>query len=673
MRIYELAKQFNVASKDIIDALEAGGFGTLAHMSVLSQDAIEYLNKNFLKTTPEPMEKIKNDSSSSKMVYRKQQEGVKPAPESVLGFREQKGVRPKPVVAQTPEKIVLESEMPLFKFAELVGRGVGDVILVLMKQGHVCNRNHVLTLEMMSSLARGFEVEVSVKQKVAAPSDSLRVATAGTSNRSPIVVVMGHVDHGKTTLLDFIRKTNVVQKEKGGITQHLGAYEVNSTHGKIVFLDTPGHEAFTQMRKHGVRVTDIAILVIAADDGMKPQTIEALNAAKNAQIPIIVAINKIDKVQGDAALETIRRQLAQHDLLPEAWGGTTICVPISAKTGQGVNELLEMIILQSQLMDLKASPQGAMKGFVLESNMEKGLGPVATVIVVDGTLQVGDSFLCGSGVGKVKVLLDSFGKKIKKAGPSTPVQVVGFDALAHSGDVLEVVSPQEYLRLKLVAPKNRQVDLPVIASNEKKEALNIILKTDTHGTREALLESFKKLSVHADAGKTIVLVSSGVGGVSEGDVALALNTNSLIIAMHVKVEKNAQLFAKEHGLTILQHNIIYHLLEELEAMLRKDKVVEITFKKVGEAEVIKVFDVKGTGVIAGSRVRSGIFSKDGKVVCVRMGKIVGEGAIASLQRDRKSVKEVHKDMEFAFISKGFQDWQLGDVVECLVASAGKKS
>ena len=533
------------------------------------------------------------------------------------------------------------------------------------------NRNNILSVDTIVDLGKLFDIAVHSPEEEGRDERRKEITTAvgKTKERWPIVVVMGHVDHGKTTLLDYLRKMNTAAKEKGGITQHLSAYEVPSSHGNITFLDTPGHEAFSYMRKRGARITDIAVLVVAIDDGVKPQTIEALKHAKQAEVPIIVAINKIDKISSPAALETIKRQLAEHDLLPEDWGGETICVPISAKTGQGVEELLEMIVLQSHMMEIKARVDVPAKAFVLETQLERGFGPVATVIPLEGTLKQGDFFICGAARGKVRLLIDSAGKRIKQSGPSVPVQVVGFDSFTHLGDWLEVVGAKEYAKAKGAVPSRARAEgVPAFApSLEKQKVIKLIVKTDTYGSLQAVQDSIKKLSKHYhDVPAALQIIRSGVGDISESDVSFAIGVEALVIGLHVKTEKNAIALAKEKAIKIDTYQIIYRMIETLEELLEKSRIVEKKWKKIGEAVVRKVFDIKGQGVIAGCYINQGIFSRHCKVVCVRNGEKVGEGFIASLQRERKVVKEVHSGHECGFITKEFQGWQVEDVVEAYI-------
>lgn len=577
-------------------------------------------------------------------------------------------------------EITFSHNMSVTDVAKILGKSVGDVILALLKKGTACNINHIVPIEVIQQLATGFGIKATVAQQ---ETTAAKKATAQTTSqgvtRWPIVVVMGHVDHGKTTFLDYVRKMNVAGGEKGGITQHLGAYEVDSTHGKIVFLDTPGHEAFSFIRERGSRITDIAILMVAADDGIKPQTVEALNHAKAAGVPIIVAVNKIDKVQSTAALETIKRQLVKYELMPEDWGGQTIVVPISAKTGQGVNELLEMIILQSQMMDLKADLAVQTKAFVLESRMEKGFGPVATVICTQGILKQGDFFICGTSTGKVRLLKNSSGQKITQAHPSQPAQVVGFDNFASIGDYLTVVPMQQYLDVKskqsTVTSAIQQEVAPVVqiakehGRHGKKvhhnQNINLIIKTDTRGSKEAIMDSIDKLiKQNKDIKCPIRVVVSTIGDVSESDVELAENTDAIILTLHVRTEKNAMLMAKEKEVNLQSFDIIYKMLEYLQELLNSKREVVTTWKKVGEATVKKVFDIKGVGIIAGCYMRDGIMTNKSKVECVRSGRVVGEAKITSLQRDKKSVKEIHAGYECGFVTESFKDWAEGDTVIC---------
>lgn len=695
MRVYEIAKQNDLSSKEVLALLKDAGFELASHMSVVPDEGISYLdaafkkNKKELKPQAQPEKKekplravvekkVKSDDEPEKHSPK-----TKPAPRAAGKVQVKSAAKPvpsqRPIVRpphrpHIPEKVVITEieitePLPLFEVAKRLGKSCGEIILFLLKKGAVCNRNNVLSIDTIAELATHFNIEpiIQTKAEVSEESDVLKKSTKGDV-RWPIVVVMGHVDHGKTTLLDHIRKMNVAGKEKGGITQHIGAYEASSKHGKIVFLDTPGHEAFSYLRSRGARVTDIAILIVAADDGVMPQTIEAIEHAKNSKVPIIVAINKIDKAS-DSAVQTVKRQLAEKGLVVEDWGGDIICVPISAKTGEGVDELLEMIVLQAEMLDLRANKKSDARAFVLESKLEKGFGPVATVICLDGTIKVGDCFVCGSGTGKVRLLVNSFGEKVKQSGPSIPVKIVGFDNFAEIGDWLRVVSPQEYNKVrsgKISKPSAMSLtQAPQSLGLVDKEKLNLIIKTDTRGSKEAIEGSIEKL-VKKIKNKNIdvSIIQSDIGGVSEGDIEFAYTTGAIILGLHAKVERNAENLAKLRGVEIKTFDIIYHLVEYLEEILSKKKLEKV-WKKVGLLEVLKVFNIKKVGVIAGCAVREGTISRDNKVACIRNGKKIAEGKISSLQREGKTVKEVHSGYECAFICDNFNDWQVGDSVEAL--------
>lgn len=599
------------------------------------------------------------------------------------GTQQEQVIQPKVVT-----ELEITSALRVGDLAVALAKPVSDVILNLLKRGMACNINYVVQPDMIKTLAEHYGIKATIiKQQVTAEATEeqvlatrlKKVALEGVA-RKPIVVVMGHVDHGKTTLLDYIRKKNVAGSEKGGITQHLGAYEVESKQGSIVFLDTPGHEAFSYIRRQGSKITDIAILVIAADDGIKPQTVEAIKHAQAAEVPIIIAINKVDKIKSPAALDTIKRQLTQYDLMTEDWGGQVICVPISAKTGEGIADLLEMVVLQAQMMELRARVDVPAKVFILESHVEKGFGPVATGIVVEGILKQGDFFACGGSAGKVRLLVDSYGKRLVNAQPSVPVKIVGFSSLDNIGEWLSVLTQQEASKFKETSYLDvqqggastqskenfQQFNNNAIAGMAVQRALNLILKTDTRGSKEALAGLIEKLAKdNKEINCPIRVIMSGIGDISEGDVELAMNTGAYVIGLHVKTEKNAQSFAKDKNVPVYQHDIIYHIIEFLQEELNKRKEVKTNWEKVAELVVRKVFDIKGLGVIAGCYVREGVVAKGNKVLCMRGGKQVGEGKINSLQRDKKTVKEVHTGYECGFICETYTDWLEDDVVHVM--------
>ncbi len=694
MRVYEFSKKHEIAIKDLLDALNKGGFDIHSHMSVLPQDAIDLLNKQFkLGHSPAKVENSvpskQSVAASSTVSILRENSQVSEAPKVVhktTGASDNtEGVARGSVVPEKKESdkhepLTIESMM-VGAFADKIKKPVSEIIVVLLKWGIVAAKNQQLTEDVIARLATHFEIPTIQKSREVASvekevnRETLVATQAGSSavtGRPPIVVVLGHVDHGKTTLLDFIRKTRVASREKGGITQHLGAYEASTPHGNVVFIDTPGHEAFSKMRMRGIKVADVVILVVAADDSVMPQTVEAIKQAKSMNVPIIVAVNKMDRVD-KARLEVVKRDLSTHGVISEEWGGDVVLVPISAKTGQGVDQLLDMIILQSQMMELKSSDSGYAKGYVLEAKLEKGRGPVATLLCQRGLLQIGDYFVCGSTSGKVTSLTNSRGVRVSSVKPAIPVLVAGFDELPNAGDYFEVVSQSDYKRRSrnetTMVSEQRTLSQATLKSSAKSSAraLNILLKTDTNSSKEAVIESLHKLSKKFENKFNIVF--AGVGTVAESDIEFAATTKSVIYTLHVKAEPNAVILAQKLGVSINYFDIIYKLLEKLEAVAEGAKEVKKVRTKIGEATVRQVFNIKGIGVIAGSYVNDGKFSKDGTVVILRGRKKVGEGPIKSLQRDKKSVKEVHSGYECGFLVEGFNEWEVDDKVECYLEVA----
>lgn len=571
---------------------------------------------------------------------------------------------------ESSKKIILLVPMTVEKLAEELGKPTNSVILFLLKSGVVATKNKVLSAELVERVAKEYEFETTFPLEVETVKVGLvpEVSVEGDRvERLPIVVVIGHVDHGKTTLLDFIRKTKVVTREKGGITQHIGVYKAETKHGDIIFLDTPGHEAFSVMRARGVSVADIAVLIVAADDGVMPQTIEAIKYAQAAGLPVIVAINKVDKAS-EKQIEAVKRQLANNDLLPEEWGGQTVCIEISALEGTGVEDLLGIIVLQSKVMELSASTSIPAVGYVLESKIEKGRGAVATVICQHGILSIGDYFSCGSTWGRVNSMIDWSGKIISSAEPSIPVQVAGFKDLPKSGDSFRVGAKETVQKVsaeKVIQRGWRQFDI----GGGGESIINLVVKADTGSSLEALVDSIQKMSDRLAC--TLFLLSTGVGAISESDVLMASDTGSIIYGLHVRMQPNALSLAKKVNVKVKLFDIIYKLLEDIEELGERCSPVEIRLEKIGEASILKVFDIKKIGKIAGARIVNGYCTK-GSFVVIRRGKDkVGEGKIVSLQREREPAKEVRKGFECAFSVDNFDDWQVDDNVECYQSSEKK--
>jgi translation initiation factor IF-2 len=493
--------------------------------------------------------------------------------------------------------------------------------------------------------------------------------------RPPIVTVMGHVDHGKTKLLDRIREANVVAGEAGGITQHIGAYQSVQNGRKITFIDTPGHEAFTAMRARGADATDIVVLVVAADDGVMPQTVEALNHAKSAEVPILVAINKIDRENADP--DKVRRQLTEHELVPEEWGGETMMIPVSALEGLGIDDLLEAILLIADVEDLKANPKAPVRGLVLEANLDAGRGPVATVLVEKGTLRVGDPMVAGHAWGRVRAMLDEHGNQVTEAGPSVPVVVLGFDDVPYAGDELRVAPDDRTARVVAESRGRRRRLAQITASSgygggTKLEdifahiqagevtTLNLVLKADVQGSLEALTESLKKLE--RDEVK-LAFVHRGVGGITESDVNLANVSNATIIGFNVRPDRKAREMAEQEGVELRLYEVIYQALEDIEAAMVGMLKPEFEEVVTGEAEVREVFSVPRVGKVAGCYVRNGTITRGSKVRFLRDGVVIWKGEIASLKRFKEDVREVQSGYECGIGLENYQDLKPGDVIE----------
>jgi translation initiation factor IF-2 len=492
--------------------------------------------------------------------------------------------------------------------------------------------------------------------------------------RPPVVTVMGHVDHGKTLLLDRIRSSNVVAAEAGGITQHIGAYQVDVAGRPITFIDTPGHEAFTAMRARGAEITDIVVLVVAADDGVMPQTVEAIDHARAATVPIVVAVNKIDR--SDADVNRVLQQLSERGLVPESWGGDTITCEVSALEGTGIDELLEHIVLVAELEELRASPEGRARGAVLEANLEAGRGPVASVVVTSGTLRVGDSVVAGAAWGKVKALVDDTGEQVKEAPPSTAVQVLGFSEPPSAGEEFRVTADQTTARTIGEARERRYrvaghaaspttqgaklEDLFEQIQRGEETTLNLIVKADVQGTLEAISDSLRKLERPE---VKLSFVHRGVGGITENDVQLAVASNASIIGFNVRPDRRARELADERDVEIRTYEIIYKLLEDIEAAMVGMLAPEVTEVVTGEAEVRAVFRVPRVGAVAGCYVRDGVITRGSKVRFLRDGVVIWKGSIISLRRFKDDVREVQSGFECGIGLSDFQDLKEGDLIE----------
>ncbi|HHP51408.1 MAG TPA: translation initiation factor IF-2 [Moorella mulderi] len=572
--------------------------------------------------------------------------------------------------APAPKRITLTGSLTVQELAKKLGKSAAEVIKTLLKLGVVATINQELDVDTATLVAQELGAEVEIREeKPLAVLEDLPDDPATLKPKPPVVTVMGHVDHGKTSLLDAIRHTNVAAKESGGITQHIGAYQVEIGGRKITFLDTPGHEAFTAMRARGAQVTDIAVLVVAADDGVMPQTIEAINHARAAQVPIVVAINKIDKP--DANPDRVKQQLAEHGLIPEEWGGDTIMVPVSALKKQGINELLEMILLTADIMELKANPDRPARGVVLEAQLDKGKGPTATLLVQKGTLKVGDDLVVGEVYGKVRAMMNERGERLKSAGPSTPVLVMGLNDVPQAGNIFQVVEDEKIAREIALARqeqrrqeelKTTRTSLADIFQQMEKEVkeLNLIIKADVWGSVEALKQALERLSTEE---VKVNIIHAGVGAITETDVMLAQASKAIIIGFHVRPDSNARKAAEESGTEIRLYRVIYEVLEDIKAAMAGLLEPEKREVVLGRAEVRATFKVPKVGTVAGCFVLEGKVQNKALARVIRDGAVVYEGRIASLKRFKDDVREVSQGYECGIGLEKFNDVKEGDIIE----------
>lgn len=700
MRVYEISKQFSLPNKQVLELLQAGGFEVASHMAALSPAAVQYLEAKLApatkastvpKSTPKPVANS-GAKSVSQAVANPAPATLKATPKVVVSNTAAKvtsgnqvpapagnggaakdpislnpaPVTSAPVVVPTPavaRRAIAVQPLVLGELADQLGVSATEVIMYLLRSGVACAKNQILPADLVAKVVLQFEGELIKAPTTKAIGSALTNQTKTikklnkSERRDPIIAVVGHVDHGKTTLLDFIRKTRVAAKEAGGITQHLGAYKIKTAHGQMAFLDTPGHEAFAAIRARGLAIADVVILVVAGDDGLKPQTIEAINYIKQVKATVVVAVNKMDKAAPER-LESIRTQLAQYDLLPEEWGGDVIVLPISAKTGVGVDKLLEMVALQAELLELKADPELPSSGYVLEAQIKKGRGNVGTYIAQHGTLKVGDYFICGATRGCVTALIDEKGQNLKVVGPAEPVLVAGFEALPRAGDYFEVVVVADYKQAAMRVNAKVTAQLNTASSAQ---TVNLILKADTDSAREALCDAIDKLNKSKEP--VVKLVAAGVGNISEKDITLAQAVGAVIYSFNSKVDPQARALAQQLQIQVHNYDIIYKLIDDLQVLIDSKKVVEVKRERIGTLIVRKVFNIKGVGVIAGFGVRDGFITNHSEVKVLRGRAYVAEGGLKSLQSDKQNVTKITTNHEGALMMKNFNDWLVDDVVE----------
>ena len=631
----------------------------------LDTEKIEKLVDIDIEEKAEKKQKIKKNNQSKKMDKKAEQQVVKEVKKKEEPKKEE------PAVVEIPDEISVGD------FAAKLKLSPTAVVKKLFEIGIMAAVSQTIDFDTAALIGADLGFEIT-KEVIITDEDRLfndvEDAEEDLETRSPVVVVMGHVDHGKTSLLDTIRNANVTAKEAGGITQHIGAYRVRIRDKKITFLDTPGHEAFTTMRMRGAQVTDVAILVVAADDGIMPQTVEAINHAKAAGVTIIVAINKIDKEGANP--DRIKQELMEYELVPEEWGGDTICVPISAKFNQNIDELLEMVTLVADMKDLKANPNRRAKGTVIEAQLDKGRGPVATVLVQNGTLKQGDIVVAGTATGRVRAMVDDRGNQVKKAGPSVPVEIIGLSEVPEGGDLLYAVDDER--KAKAVVEKRKEkikedsiksrsaVSLDALFDQIKQgevKDLNIIVKADVQGSVEAVKQSLTKLS---NEEVRVNCIHGGVGGVTESDVMLAAASNAIIVGFNVRPDNGALASAKQNDVDIRLYRVIYHAIEEIEAAMKGMLAPKFRENLLGHAEVRNTFKVSGVGTIAGCYVLDGKILRNSQVRIVRDGIIVHEGVLSSLKRFKDDAKEVATGYECGVGFENFNDIKEGDRIESFI-------
>ncbi len=662
LRVYELAKQLDMDTKELLHELEELGIEVKSHMSYIDEETVNILLDIYKETLDE---------------------------EEDISFVKAKEPTKEKVEAKKPPVHITEEDLKLDKFAEKIKIPQNRIIQDFFMKGEVLKPGQTISVSLAKKIAKMYDVRLTFEEeagkeeqvKLENPLDELKRQfeelyqnKEKLINRPPVVTVMGHVDHGKTTLLDYIRKTKIAEKEEGGITQSIGAYQVVVNGKKITFIDTPGHEVFTEMRARGAQATDIVVLVVAADDGVMPQTIEAYHHAKSANVPIIVAINKIDKPNANVEL-TKQDLVTKLNLIPEDWGGDTIVVPISARNGINVDSLLEMILLVAEMQDIRCVPESPVRAITIETRLDKGYGPVANTVVKDGILKVGDYVVAGKVYGKVKALIDDKGKRINQAGPSTPVMIVGFEELPDPHSIIYVVESKERAveiveKVKELEArelkKKRQIKLEEILKKmqetEKKE-VKLILKADTVGSLQALQNAIAKLRTNEI---DIDIVHSAVGAINSSDIMLASASEAVILGFRVKADSQASRLAESEGVQIKTYTIIYKLLEELKAALEGMLEPEEVEEKTGYGEIKKVFKIHKYGNVAGVQMYDGYVEKSGFVRIYRNGTLVFEGKIENLKHYQQDVNRVSAPQECGIKFQNFDDIKEGDELEFFI-------
>lgn len=678
LRVYELAKELNVSSKDLITVLmDEFSVEVKNHMSVIEDEDADLI-KELLAGDANKLAEL-----TEKTLVDEYEEILQAEAGKIKKGKKRKKNDDSEDVELNVEVIEIGDTITVKELAEKLNKPVNDVIRTLIFTGVMAGINQEIDFQTAEKVAEKYEVEIYRKEEESTLEEQFEdeiIEDEALENRPPIVTVMGHVDHGKTSLLDAIRKAKVTDTEAGGITQHIGAYTVNVNGQELTFLDTPGHEAFTAMRARGAQVTDIVILVVAADDGIMPQTAEAINHCKAANVPMIIAINKMDREGANP--DRVKQELTEFGLVVEDWGGDVIAVPVSAKTHENIDTLLEMVVLTSEMLELQANPARKAKGTVIEAKLDKGRGAVATLLVQNGTLNSGDSIIVGSTYGRIRAMFDDSGKKIKAAGPSIPVEVLGLSEVPAAGDRFTVVKDEKTARQMAESRKEKarqegfnnsnRVSLEDLYSQIKEgkvKELSVIIKADVQGSIEAIKGSLEKLSTDD---VRVRVIHGAVGAITETDVTLAAASNAVVIGFNVRPDNNATIIAERDGVELKTYRIIYDAIEDVKSAMIG--MLEPEYKEVvlGTVEVRNTFKISNVGTIAGGYVLTGKLVRNSDVRVIREGIVIFESKFASLKRFKDDVKEVNTGYECGFSIEKFNDIKEGDIVEAFTMEAIKR-
>ncbi|KAB2444293.1 translation initiation factor IF-2 [Bacillus luti] len=683
IRVHEYAKKNNISSKDLMTKLKEMNIEVSNHMTMLEDEVVNKLDNEYQTEKPsvadefEVEEKVVRSKKNSNKKKKKGKGNEDKRQDNFAG-------RQQTQIVETPDKITFSGSLTVGDLAKKLSKEPSEIIKKLFMLGIMATINQDLDKDTIELIATDYGIEVEEEVIVSETEFETFIDEQddeeNLKERPAVVTIMGHVDHGKTTLLDSIRNSKVTAGEAGGITQHIGAYQVEVNDKKITFLDTPGHAAFTTMRARGAQVTDITILVVAADDGVMPQTVEAISHAKAAGVPIIVAVNKMDKPAANP--DRVMQELTEYELVPEAWGGDTIFVPISAIQGEGIDNLLEMILLVSEVEEYKANPNRYATGTVIEAQLDKGKGTIATLLVQNGTLRVGDPIVVGTSFGRVRAMVSDIGRRVKVAGPSTPVEITGLNEVPQAGDRFMAFADEKKARQigesraqeALVAQRGEKSKLSLedlfqqIQESDVKE-INLIVKADVQGSVEAMAASLRKIDVE---GVKVKIIHTGVGAITESDIILASASNAIVIGFNVRPDVNAKRTAELENVDVRLHRIIYKVIEEIELAMQGMLDPEFEEKVIGQAEVRQTFKVTKVGTIAGCYVIDGKITRDSGVRIIRDGIVIFEGQLDTLKRFKDDVKEVAQNYECGITIERYNDLKEGDIIEAYIMEEVKR-